>query len=122
MGRVVSITGRHPSLGRWCCNPPKGYPRLTGGRKKDRREYVHRAVWKALGKAGPLFGELPDSYHVHHQNFNKMCFCPGNLIAMPASLHPANFLICPYTRRFVGPDEYKRVMGIGEGKEEEVPF
>lgn len=96
----MKITGTH-ELGRWATNPPNGYPRFVSGRYKGR--YVHRVTWQVIaGRA------LPQGWHVHHQDNDKLHFCGENLIAMPWILHPAVVRRCPWTGEFLSKSEWLR--------------
>ncbi len=69
--------------------------------------YLHRAVWEYVAKR-----KLLDGWHVHHQNNNKLCWCPSNLIALPAAFNPKpEQLRCPYTGVFMTPENYERRYG-----------
>ncbi len=94
----------HPVFGKFWINH-KGYPVLS--RQPYRNKFLHRMVWERTAGV-----QIPQGWHVHHQDGNKMHCCPWNLVAVPAELHPAGDpLRCPYTGRFLTVGEYRRRMG-----------
>ena len=104
--------GRH-ALGPWSLNPPKNYPRFSWGPHKGR--YVARVVWESV--AGR---PLPEGWHVHHQDFDKVNFAPHNLLACPPELNPRSPLRDPYTGRYLSAHEFERRYGYYQS--EEPPF
>jgi hypothetical protein len=104
-----AISGTHP-LGNWILNPPKLYPRFTSGMYRNR--YVHRIVWELV--AGR---QLPDGWHVHHQDFDRLNFAPCNLIAMPACFNVVgnSGLRCPYTGKYLALAEWEHRFGYAPG-------
>ena len=98
----MTVRGIH-ALGKWSLNPPKGYPRFYSG--PLRNHYVSRAVWENIaGKP------LPEGWHVHHQDFDKLNFDGRNLLACPHYFNPAFSLRHPWTGRFLSQYEYTRLM------------
>lgn len=89
------------ALGKFYVNY-KGYPALS----KSPHHFLHRATWERI--AGK---KLPEGWVVHHQNFNKLCWCGTNLVAMPAEFNPRPDWRHPYTGRLISAEEYKEVMG-----------
>jgi hypothetical protein len=69
----------------------KGYVRLTRG--EFRMKYEHRAVAIRLAREffyyGPVNGDLPPGWTVHHVDWNKQHNCPSNLILMAIDFHNA---------------------------------
>jgi hypothetical protein len=98
------ICGTHP-LGNWGTNPPKHYPRFSSG--PYRGMYVHRVMWELVSGR-----PVPAGFQIHHQDWDKFNIAPENLICLPAELHEPRQLRCPYTGRFLSPDEYRVRLGI----------
>jgi len=69
--------------------------------------YLHREVIRRLMKVEVL----PNEIHVHHQNHNKQCACPHNLIAMPMCMNPRSAIRDPHTGEFMSLKEYRRRYG-----------
>jgi hypothetical protein len=94
------MTGTH-ALGNWHTNPPKGYPRFHSGAHRDR--YVHMVVFEQLAQR-PVTPGLT----IHHQNFNKRCFCPHNLLECPPEFHTGATTRDPYTGQYLNRREYEQ--------------
>lgn len=86
------------TLGKWALND-KGYPRFYSGPHRGR--YVHRIVWEVVAQRS-----LPTGYVVHHQS--GKCFCPSNLIAMPACFNVSGAQRDPYTGEFLSHADFQR--------------
>lgn len=88
----------------------KGYAQFTGRKRSIKRgAFAHREVIAFLLKK-----PIPEGFHVHHQNFDKLDCCPYNLILMPAEFNPAHSWRCPYTGRYLSPAEYEQRYGRQE--------
>lgn len=60
---------------------------LRGGYyKADDGEYLHQAVWRGN------FGPIPDGWHVHHRNTNKLDCSPDNLECLSPAEHGARHM------------------------------
>ena len=94
---------KHPVFGSLRKNA-KGYLRINAGPKRD--QYLHRAVWElTAGKP------IPEGFEVHHMN-GKKCWCPHELVALEAALHPPpEPLRCPYTGRYMTREQFLRMFG-----------
>ena len=79
----------------------KGYPRINSGKHVD--EYLHRAVWEEVSGQ-----KIPEGFQVHHMNFDKLCWCPSNLVAVGPGLHPPQVIRDPYTGEFLSRGAYAR--------------
>lgn len=117
---VQHVSGKRSLFGTYYLNPPKGYPRLNHATNSSTQSYVHRAVWKFVASHGPLKLVLPNDWHIHHQDRDKLNFQPTNLIAMPPVFNPSNFLRHPWTGKYLTPGEYRKVVGVVVV--DEVPF
>jgi hypothetical protein len=54
---------------------------------------------------------VPEGFHVHHMG-PKTCWCPHQLVAIQACLHPApEPLRDPYTGQFLKAEAYERRYG-----------
>lgn len=102
---------QHPVFG--CCTiNNKGYYKIKR-RGPYRDKYLHRAVFELV--AGR---PVKPGYHVHHQNFDKLCCCPWNLIEMPAEFNPRSEPIRnPNTGRFITAEQLDKIL-----YSEPVPF
>lgn len=101
-----------------------GYPIYTSRRVNINPPWIkrgmkrHHAVILALaaevgGEDGRMkvLGMLRAGYTVHHQNFDRTCSCPHNLVLMPQIMNQRSNLRCPYTGRLMGRDEWEKVYG-----------
>ena len=125
IGRVTERSFIHPIFGR-CYLNRRGYWRIAT-RGKFRGKYLHRVLFELMAQRHILEG-----YQIHHQNFNKQCFCPHNLIELPAVMNPNPVQHRdPYTGRWIDNAEYVSKYGrysyendvnVAEQIEEKVPF
>lgn len=90
------------ALGRAVLNH-KGYPRLWSG--PHRGKYLHRAVFETV--AGR---PVKPGFHIHHQG-PRLCWCPHNLIEMPACFNPSRQIRDVYTGEFLSVEQWVRRYG-----------
>src|SRR6202012_5703207 len=90
-------------FGHWVCNPPNGYPRFSSGPYRGR--YVHRVIWEVVAGTPIL-----DGFVIHHMDNNRTNFHPSNLVCLPECLHRHETVRCPYTGRYIGREEYFRMV------------
>lgn len=88
----------------------KGYAVYTSrlkGSSIKRGALLHREVIRYLAAEFTPF-PLPDYYHVHHQDFNKLNGSPANLIVMPQCLNTTPVKQDPYTGQMISFSEFER--------------
>lgn len=95
----------------WSINS-KGYLIYTSRRRNSpikRGDTLQRVVVKHLAALRDI--KLPDEYHVHHQDSNKLNCCPFNLVVLPLCLNPVPVKRDPYTGHFLNHTQYERRYG-----------
>lgn len=92
----------------------RGYRRITSG--PHRHEYEHRRKINALLEEKPhfIFGsQLPESMHVHHQDFRKWHNCYPNLLVIENVIHDyitqSRTHRHPWTGKFLSQYEWQRL-------------
>lgn len=107
-GKPADILSTLPAVG-WSLDR-KGYVIYTSRKTNaalTRGKKAHIAAMETL-----LGGPLPEGFHIHHMDFNKLNNLPWDLVLMPAAFNPSSAKQCPYTGRMISAERYFEAYGM----------